>query len=125
MSLGQTSPVNISSPHSNPASISHRSINRNTNPNDVTTLSQPNSPSLIPPIQSNSPSQIPPILALHRPCLTSTHAMVTRSKASIFKPKCFVVSMSQEFSLVVTALLDSNWKQAMLNEYNALIRNNT
>lgn len=122
MSPGQLSPINISPPYSNSASISPRSVNPDTNPNDVITLSQPHSPSQI---HSHSPSPIPPILALHRPCSASTHTMVTRSNVGIFKPKCFDVSMSQEPSLVAAALLDSNWKQPMLDEYNALIRNNT
>ena len=77
------------------------------------------------PVNTSSTYTIPPILALHRPCPESTHAMTTRSKTGVFKPKCVTVSISQEPDSVAAALLDSNWKQAMADEYSVLIRNNT
>nr|GEX72105.1 retrotransposon protein, putative, unclassified [Tanacetum cinerariifolium] len=55
--------------------------------------------------------------------------MVTRAKASIFKllerMYCHVTTTSPLPRCHVHALRDSNWKKAMLDEYNALITNET
>ncbi|GJU89057.1 ribonuclease H-like domain-containing protein [Tanacetum coccineum] len=57
------------------------------------------------------------------------HPMVTRAKADIFKPlkrmNCHVTTTSPLPLSHVHALRDSNWKEAMLDEYNALITNGT
>ncbi|GJV62300.1 ribonuclease H-like domain-containing protein [Tanacetum coccineum] len=57
----------------------------------------------------------------------STHPMVTRAKAGIFKPleriNCHVTTTSLLPRSHVHALRDPNWKEAMLDEYNALITN--
>ncbi|GJZ52462.1 ribonuclease H-like domain-containing protein [Tanacetum coccineum] len=58
----------------------------------------------------------------------STHPMVTRAKAGIFKPLERIIVMlptTHRFSLTFHALRDLNWKEAMLDEYNALITNGT
>ncbi|GJU77811.1 ribonuclease H-like domain-containing protein [Tanacetum coccineum] len=59
----------------------------------------------------------------------STHPMVTRAKAGIFKPlermNCHVTTTSPLPRSHVHALRDPNWKEAMLDEYNALITNGT
>ncbi|GJY80298.1 ribonuclease H-like domain-containing protein [Tanacetum coccineum] len=59
----------------------------------------------------------------------SMHPMVTRAKAGIFKPlelmNCYVTTTSPLIGSHVHALQDSNWKEAMLDEYNALITNET
>ena len=62
---------------------------------------------------------------MHRPCPESVHGMTTISKTGVFKPKCYNVSISQEPSSVAAALLDPNWKQAIFDKYNALLRTNT
>nr|GEV62436.1 ribonuclease H-like domain-containing protein [Tanacetum cinerariifolium] len=53
--------------------------------------------------------------------------MVTRAKAGIFKPlermNCHVITTSPLPCSHVHALRDPNWKEAMLDEYNALITN--
>nr|GEW74175.1 ribonuclease H-like domain-containing protein [Tanacetum cinerariifolium] len=53
--------------------------------------------------------------------------MVTRAKARIFKPlermNCHVTTTSSLLSSHVHALCDPNWKEAMLDEYKALITN--
>ncbi|GJT35659.1 ribonuclease H-like domain-containing protein [Tanacetum coccineum] len=58
-----------------------------------------------------------------------THPMVTRVKAGIFKPlermNCHVTTTSPLPRSHVHALRDPNWKEAMLDEYNALITNGT
>nr|GEU82931.1 putative reverse transcriptase, RNA-dependent DNA polymerase [Tanacetum cinerariifolium] len=58
-----------------------------------------------------------------------THPLVTRAKAGIFKPlecmNCHVTTTSPLPYSYVHALRDPNWKEAMLNEYNALITNRT
>nr|GEY42829.1 ribonuclease H-like domain-containing protein [Tanacetum cinerariifolium] len=58
-----------------------------------------------------------------------THPMVTRAKADIFKPlermNCHVTTTSPLPRSHVHALRDRNWKEAMLDEYNALITNRT
>ena len=52
--------------------------------------------------------------------------MITRAKASIFKPKAFLTAHnSLEPSTVGEALADPKWKEAMQLEYDALIRNKT
>nr|GEZ45807.1 ribonuclease H-like domain-containing protein [Tanacetum cinerariifolium] len=59
----------------------------------------------------------------------SMHPMVTRAKARIFKPlermTYHVTTTSPLPHSHVHALWDSNWKEAMLDEYNALISNGT
>ncbi|GJV88092.1 ribonuclease H-like domain-containing protein [Tanacetum coccineum] len=58
-----------------------------------------------------------------------THPMVTRAKAVIFKPlermNSYVTTTSPLPRSHVHALLDPNWKEAMLDEYNDLITNGT
>ncbi|GJZ19552.1 ribonuclease H-like domain-containing protein [Tanacetum coccineum] len=58
-----------------------------------------------------------------------THHMVTCAKAGIFKllehMNCHVTTTSPIPRSHVHALRDSNWKEAMLDEYNALIINRT
>ena len=56
--------------------------------------------------------------------------MVTRAKSGIFKPKVFNVDkpMCKIYTtplFVFESLIDPRWKQAMVKEYQALIRNNT
>ncbi|GKD20315.1 ribonuclease H-like domain-containing protein [Tanacetum coccineum] len=59
----------------------------------------------------------------------STHPMVTRAKGGIFKllerMNCHVTTTSPLLRSHVHALRDPNWKEAMLDEYNALITNGT
>ncbi|KAH9801545.1 retrovirus-related pol polyprotein from transposon RE1 [Citrus sinensis] len=58
--------------------------------------------------------------------IISTHPMITRAKAGIFKPKAFLTAHnSLEPSNVDEALSDSKWKAAMQAEFDALIRNKT
>lgn len=49
--------------------------------------------------------------------------MITRSKAGIFKPKVFLVH--SEPNSIAEALQDKDWKQAMLEELQALQKNKT
>ncbi|KAH9652499.1 hypothetical protein KPL70_027119 [Citrus sinensis] len=52
--------------------------------------------------------------------------MVTRSKFGIFKPKVYITTLTnKEPSTVPEALSDQNWHQAMRDEYEALLRNET
>ncbi|GKE63673.1 ribonuclease H-like domain-containing protein [Tanacetum coccineum] len=57
------------------------------------------------------------------------HPMVTHAKADIFKPlermNCHITTTSPLPRSHVHALRVPNWKEAMLNEYNALITNGT
>ena len=48
--------------------------------------------------------------------------MQTRSKSGIFKPKLLIVTACPEPANVSLALTDPNWKKAMNDEYQALIR---
>ncbi|KAH9686972.1 retrovirus-related pol polyprotein from transposon RE1 [Citrus sinensis] len=58
--------------------------------------------------------------------IISTHPMITRAKAGIFKPKAFLTAHnSLEPSNIGEALSDSKWKAAMQDEFDALIRNKT
>ena len=57
---------------------------------------------------------------------SSLHPMITRSKAGIFKKKNFEAystTLSAEPSGVQEALLSTEWKNAMTEEYNALMKN--
>ena len=52
--------------------------------------------------------------------------MITRSKAGIFKPKIYTVVLThKEPDIMQEALNYSKWLQAMKEEYDALIKNNT
>ena len=52
--------------------------------------------------------------------------MITRRKAGIFKLKIYTVVLThKELDIVQEALNDSKWLQAMREEYDALIKNNT
>lgn len=104
-----------------PASISDFSAHSNfTSPNSAS----PNSTS------SNSTRYCPnpnldPITSCERPIQTlpraiSTHAMQTRSKRGITKPKRLCIPCS-----VKQALQDPIWKKAMQEEFSALQKNNT
>ncbi|KAH9646461.1 retrovirus-related pol polyprotein from transposon RE2 [Citrus sinensis] len=56
----------------------------------------------------------------------SSHPMITRSKSGIFKPKVYTVTLAnKEPSTVQEALSSQNWHQAMVDEYEALIKNKT
>ena len=81
-----------------------------------TSFSQPTmSHSLIHPAQSSQPKPI-----------HSTHKMITRAKAGIFKPKAYLTDHnSLEPSIVSEALSDLKWKAAMQSEYDVLIQNKT
>ncbi|GJY95416.1 ribonuclease H-like domain-containing protein [Tanacetum coccineum] len=58
-----------------------------------------------------------------------THPMVTRAKAGIFKPlermNCHVTTTSPLPRSHIHTLHDPNWKEAILDKYNALITNRT
>ena len=49
--------------------------------------------------------------------------MITKSKNGIFKPKVYSVTKKPQSSN--EALQNENWKIAMIDEYSALLRNNT
>ena len=54
-----------------------------------------------------------------------SHPMVTRSKAGIFKPKLYQISTQPQTTLplnTLEALKEPNWKKAIEDEYNALIK---
>lgn len=59
------------------------------------------------------------------------HSMITREKAGIFKPKvCSGLATQDKYSETepkssAEAWEDENWKKAMLEEYNALVKNGT
>ena len=59
--------------------------------------------------------------------ITNRHPMRTRSKDGIFKPHVFNAKalLSIEPTSVEGALCSPQWKEAMLQEYGALMKNNT
>ncbi|KAH9684823.1 retrovirus-related pol polyprotein from transposon RE2 [Citrus sinensis] len=74
------------------------------------------------PIQSHHPSNT----YFYPYTQPNTHQMITRSKAGIFKPKIYTAVLThKEPDNVQEALNDSKWLQAMREEYDALIKNNT
>nr|KYP36386.1 Retrovirus-related Pol polyprotein from transposon TNT 1-94 [Cajanus cajan] len=83
-----------------------------------------------PPSNSNSPSATIGIPAPTQIATSETtqllenqHPMITRAKAGVFKPKVFLAT--SEPTTVVQALETKHWKQAMQDEYNALMKNYT
>ncbi|GKC41301.1 ribonuclease H-like domain-containing protein [Tanacetum coccineum] len=71
--------------------------------------------------------QIPSTTTPQNP--TSTYSMVTRSRAGVTKPNpkyhCHVSTISPIPKSYNAAFTDPNWQSAMLDEYNALIKNRT
>ncbi|GJY02963.1 ribonuclease H-like domain-containing protein, partial [Tanacetum coccineum] len=69
----------------------------------------------------------PPTSAQHPP--TRTHLMVTRAQVGIVKPNpCFNFYTSHIYPLPKSPSIDvsdPNWRVAMYDEYNALVKNNT
>ena len=62
------------------------------------------------------------------PTNLNNHSMITRSKAGIFKSKTFLSNTNLQSSIpdiVTKALHSPQWFQAMTDEYDALINNNT
>ncbi|GJZ94654.1 ribonuclease H-like domain-containing protein [Tanacetum coccineum] len=73
---------------------------------------------------------IHPLIPINNSSQTmSTHPMITRVKVSIFKllerMNCHVTTTLPLLRSHVHAFRDPNWKEAMLDEYNALITNRT
>ena len=58
-----------------------------------------------------------------KPLVVNAHNMKTQAKAGIRKPKVYVVSLKHKS--VKEALSIPHWKQAMDEEYAALMRNKT
>lgn len=66
------------------------------------------------------------VLAVPAASTSNTHAMVTRSKAGLFKPKVLTVDTSgSEPVSVEEALTHPDWRLAVQTEYDALIANST
>ena len=88
----------------------------NTNPSPSTVNTDPS-----PPTQNNIPSS----------SLPNTHPMVTRSKNNIYKPKSVhhvtkhPLPEVLEPTTVGQALAHPEWRSAMSDEFNALIKNGT
>ena len=106
-------------------------------PTPIAQPASPRSPQPASPNQqpiNNSPAHTPlqptpnPILVIPNPSV-NTHPMVTRAKADISIPiehmNCHVTAVSPLPHSHVHALCDPQRKQAMLDEYNALITNGT
>ena len=79
------------------------------------------SPSSVSSVSTHSKQKQPVVPFL----LPFTHPMQTRSKSGIFKPKLLTVTACPEPANVSLALTDPNWKKAINDEYQALIRNHT
>ncbi|GKV43628.1 hypothetical protein SLEP1_g50892 [Rubroshorea leprosula] len=99
-------------------------------PSPLPSLTSPSSP-----IKTNSVHQSPAPSDSHSSPLRSpppqplrTHPMVTRSQNNIFKPKTLFHATKSPLSLLVEptcvtqALKDPNWRQAMSEEFSALVR---
>jgi len=84
-----------------------------------------------PTLSADSPTPPSPVLQPASPP-PPHHSMTTRAKNNILKPiqklnlhTQLISSPNSEPSTVAQALQDSNWRNAMSDEYNALIRNGT
>ncbi|GKA10331.1 ribonuclease H-like domain-containing protein [Tanacetum coccineum] len=115
-----TSPLKPDSPPSYssilPQPDTHPSHSSTPIPTSAQTQSHAQTVDIHTPIPINNSSQTMP-----------THPMVTRAKAGIFKPlermNCHVTTTLPLPRSHVYVLHDPNWKEAMLDEYNALITN--
>ena len=107
---------------------SFNSLNTSPIPSSPTTQNEYTShcPSSAVQMPSSYPYSLTPVSNSQSNTITSTHHMITRAKADIFKPKAFFISHnSLEPNTPYEALSDPNWKAAMQTEYDALIKNNT
>ncbi|GKV05087.1 hypothetical protein SLEP1_g17131 [Rubroshorea leprosula] len=106
------------------SSVDLTSTSKTPSPNQPSSLdnSPPSYPDVHPTI-STSPSP-PPI-----PPPTKTHSMITRSQNQIFKPKQLYLAetpcFESEPTCVSQALKDHQWRQAMSEEFNALVSQGT
>ena len=64
---------------------------------------------------------------LDPPHIMSQHPMQTRSKFGIYKPKIFTATFFEEIepTAVHEALISDHWRNAMSEEYEALLKNKT
>ena len=120
---------NVSSPSNNLHTDSLHCSSLTQSASDLNTSIQPNNATSIPNQQNPSSSPVEthqsPIPTQVKP-LISTHKMITRAKAGIFKPKAFIANHnSLEPSTTYEALSDPKWKEAMQAEYDALMKKNT
>ncbi|KAJ0836851.1 putative RNA-directed DNA polymerase [Helianthus annuus] len=128
-------PTPLPQPNTPPAQHPTSPIGPTTNPN-IPHGPQPPPVDQIPPFPPSDPvptNHIPPPPHPHPiPQTSSTHSMQTRFKSGIHKPRQHL-SLNTETSPSIsplpkshlTALTDPNWKDAMVNEYKALLENNT
>lgn len=80
---------------------------------------------------SNTDNDLHQLPSSTAPPILSTHGMVTRSQTGSLKPRVFsALCQSPSSSLVIeptnakVALADPRWKQATVEEYDALMKNN-
>ena len=80
-----------------------------------------------PPIHLEQPSLEPD--SISQPAAVAaqnTHPLITRSKDGIYKPKIFTATKSiTKPTIVSEALQDTNWKAAMKQEFDTLLKNKT
>ncbi|KAH9699143.1 retrovirus-related pol polyprotein from transposon RE2 [Citrus sinensis] len=124
----------LSVPTSNPNSLEATTANQfpvnhslSSNTPQCQSHTNQTSTSLPSPASQSQALQIPCTTHTSQPKpFTSTHHMIPRARAGIFKPKTFLTTHnSLEPFTVPEALSDPKWKDAMQTEYNALIHNNT
>lgn len=120
-----SSPHNTSSDPCNSPSIAHTPVlnttdSTNTNKLSSTSLTNSHSSSSLAQQQDCSSS---PGSTQRSKTIINQHHMITRAKSSIFKPKLYLTYT--EPKSVAQAVQDTNWRQAMLKEFQALQQNNT
>ena len=109
--------VNTDSNRSRPPSPAVRSVSLNAVPSGpITAPPAPNPPS--------QPIAVPIIPSVATAPLNG-HSMTTRAKAGIFKPKVRLFVTFVELTSAKRAMQDTKWLQAMKEEYDALIKDNT
>lgn len=114
--VSSSSPPNLHRPDTSLTSAAVRS------PSAQSESPLPSSSSSTAPLPIDPPStSLDPVSDVVKPC----HQMTTRSKAGIFKPKTFHISLDCIPKSALVALLIPIWKAAMLEEFLALLRNKT
>lgn len=122
--------TNLTSAHQDPSSDTHTYVIHPAGspliprPDSPLSLSMHNSPQTSQPQTSSAAiNSHDSVSTQHHRVTTNQHQMVTRAKSGIFKPKNFLAH--SEPKTIAEALEDTNWRQAMLDEFQALQQNNT
>lgn len=82
----------------------------------------PNISLCVPPLSSTATRKVTTSHSSRGP-VANQHHMITKAKSGVFKPR--IMLAYSEPTTVTEALLNANWREAMMEEFQALQANNT